>query len=305
MNIDHTHSLPPAAAPDSTAARFAVATIAIGVAVLALKLAAARLTGSVALWSDALESIVNVVAAAGTLIAIRVAARPPDASHMFGHGKAEYLSAVAEGVLIVVAAIAILQEAWTGLAHPRRLEAPASGLLLNAAASLLNGVWAATLLRAGRRLRSPALSADGRHLLTDVATSAGVLAGVWLAAATGIPWLDPALAAAVGVYVIWAGWRVVSHSIGGLMDAAPDETTLTRLRATIAATIAAEPAFGYHGLRARTAGRVTFIEFVLSVPGALPVATAHRCCDALEAALGRELPGARVVIHVEPASRPA
>jgi cation diffusion facilitator family transporter len=162
------------------AARMALGSVVVGAGVLALKYLAYRLTGSVALYSDALESIINVAAASAALLALQISARPADADHPYGHHKAEYFSAVLEGVLIVLAALAILHEAYLGYRNPRPLDAPALGLAVNALASLLNGAWSWVLIRYGRRWRSPALIADGKHLLTDVVTSAGVLVGVGL-----------------------------------------------------------------------------------------------------------------------------
>ena len=291
-----TEDRAPAAGP--AAAPLAFLSIVVGLAVLGLKFLAAHLTGSIALWSDALESIVNVAAAVVALVAIRIAARPPDAGHPFGHGKAEYLSAVAEGVLVVIAALAILNEAWQGLRAPRPfvIEGPAAAASLAAAG--LNAGWAWVLIRSGRRLRSAALEADGRHLLADVVTSVGVLAGVGLAILTGLAWLDPALAALVGVYVVGSGWHMIRRSVDGLMDSAPDAAHLQRIHTTIAATLPSGAA--YHALRARDAGPYVVIEFHLTVDGAMPVVEAHWICDRVEAALERELPGAQVTIHVEP-----
>jgi len=157
--------------------RLAIGSVVVGLGVLALKLVAWRVTGSVALLSDALESVVNVATALAVIVALRVARRPADANHPFGHHKAEFFSAVLEGVLIVLAALFILREAWDGFASPRALDAPGLGLAVNAAAGVLNAGWAWLLIREGRRHRSPALAADGRHLMTDVVSSLGVLIG--------------------------------------------------------------------------------------------------------------------------------
>lgn len=280
------------------ATRTALGSVALGLAVLGLKYAAYRLTGSVALYSDALESIINVVAAAAAFLALRVSAQPADANHPYGHHKAEYFSAVLEGVLIVLAALAILHAAWTTYHAPRPLDAPALGLAVNALASLLNGLWSWFLIRHGRRWRSPALIADGRHLLADVVTSAGVLAGVGLVALTGWLVLDPLLAALVALHILWSGWRLVRESVGGLMDEAASPEIQARIRAAIAEH--AEGALEAHDLRTRHAGRTTFIDFHLVVPGEMRVAEAHAICDRIEAALRDELEGARIAIHVEP-----
>ena len=211
------------------AVKMALGSVAVGLVVLGLKFQAYWLTGSVALYSDALESIINVVAAVAALLALTVSTRPADANHPYGHDKAEYFSAVLEGVLIVLAALAILREAWVGFLDPRPLDAPALGLALNALASVINGVWSWLLIRHGRRWRSPALVADGRHLLADVVTSCGVLVGVGLVAVTGWLVLDPLLAALVALNILWSGWQLVRESVGGLMD----EAVAPELRARI------------------------------------------------------------------------
>ena len=276
----------------------AAASIAVAAAVMGLKYLAYLRTGSAALYSDALESVVNVVTAVAALVAIRISARPADRHHQFGHHKAEYFSAVVEGALIIVAAILILREAWEAFQQPRTITEPAMGLALNGVATVVNAVWSACLLRFGRQLRSPALRADGLHLFADVATSIGVILGVALAAATGWRVLDPLLAAAVAVYILYTGWRLTRDSVSGLMDEAVPSDESRRLRRIIADN--AEGAIEAHDLRTRTAGRATFIEFHLVVPGTMSVAEAHRICDKLEEAIGTEVPGAEVLIHVEP-----
>ncbi|MBN9889190.1 cation diffusion facilitator family transporter [Salipiger abyssi] len=282
----------------SRAMNIAYGSVAVGLAVLAIKALAWWLTGSVALLSDALESIVNVATALAALIALRIAAQPADADHPYGHHKAEYFSAVLEGVLIVVAAILILREAWNAWENPRVISAPWLGLGVNLTASVLNGVWCWVLLRAGRELRSPALEADGRHLLTDVVSSVGVTAGVVLAVLTGWWWLDPALAALVALNILWSGWQVVRGSVGGLMDEAAPEDEIEQMRALISAN--AEGAVEAHDLRSRRAGRALFVEFHLVVPGGMTVEAAHEICDRIEAALHSAFEGSRVTIHVEP-----
>jgi cation diffusion facilitator family transporter len=273
-------------------------SIAVAAVVLGLKFAAYWQTGSAALYSDALESIVNLVTAFVALYAIHVAHQPADRRHQFGHHKAEYFSAVIEGVLIAVAALLILHEAWDALVRPRSLDHLTTGIGLNALATVANAGWCAFLIGWGGRQRSPALVADGWHLFTDVATSVGVLAGLWLAALTGWHVLDPALAALVGLNILWAGWRLVRESVGGLMDEAVTGDVARRIRRAISAN--AEGAIEAHDVRTRMAGHVTFIEFHLVVPGAMTVAASHAICDRLEAALADAVPGAQVIIHVEP-----
>jgi cation diffusion facilitator family transporter len=280
------------------AAKAAVGSVVLGLVVLALKYAAYRLTGSVALYSDALETVINVVAAAAAVWALRVSAKPADREHPYGHHKAEYFSAVLEGVLIVLAALSILRAAWLDYRDPRPLDLSPLGLGANALATVLNAAWAWWLMRLGRRWRSPALAADGRHLLADVVTSTALLAGVLLVLLTGQLALDPALAAAAALYILWSGWDLTRESVGGLMDEAASPEVLARIRALISAE--AEGALEAHDLRTRHAGRVTFVDFHLVVPGDMRVAEAHEICDRVEAALKREVEDAVIVIHVEP-----
>jgi cation diffusion facilitator family transporter len=280
------------------AAKAAVGSVVLGLVVLALKYAAYRLTGSVALYSDALETVINVVAAAAAVWALRVSAKPADREHPYGHHKAEYFSAVLEGVLIVLAALSILRAAWLDYRDPRPLDLSPLGLGANALATVLNAAWAWWLMRLGRRWRSPALAADGRHLLADVVTSTALLAGVLLVLLTGQLALDPALAAAAALYILWSGWDLTRVSVGGLMDEAASPEVLARIRALISAE--AEGALEAHDLRTRHAGRVTFVDFHLVVPGDMRVAEAHEICDRVEAALKREVEDAVIVIHVEP-----
>ena len=277
---------------------FAAGSIVVGIVVLALKYTAYVLTGSVALLSDAIESIVNVATAVVALLAVRWSGMPADAGHPYGHHKAEYFSAVVEGVLIVIAALAILREAYFGYLAPKSLDAPWQGLAVNGLASLVNAVWSWVLIRQGRRLQSPALMADGRHLSTDVMSSVGVLAGVALAAVTGWRMLDPALAAAVAFYILWSGWRLMKDSVGGLMDEAVPPETLAHIREIISAN--ADGAIEAHDLRTRHAGRMMFIDFHLVVPSSMSVAVAHDICDRLERAIRAEFPDALISIHIEP-----
>jgi cation diffusion facilitator family transporter len=278
--------------------RIAATSLVVGVLVLGIKFLAFAVTGSVALYSDALESLVNVATATMALIAVRVAAQPPDANHPFGHHKVEYFSAVFAGALIVVAALAILRESWLALQAPRMIEAPALGLLLSGLASALNAGWSRVLLTRGRELRSPALLADGRHLLSDVVTSFGVAAGILLAVITGWAVLDPALAGLVAISILWSGWTVIRESLGGLMDEAVPEAELARICQVIAEN--ATGAIEAHDVRTRIAGAITFVEFHLVVPALMTVGESHAICDRIEAALREGAEGSRVTIHVEP-----
>lgn len=287
--------------PDSKAPiakRMAAATVLVALVVLAIKYYAYVLTGSVALFSDALESIVNVVAGLVALWAVTVSYKPADSDHPFGHTKAEYFSAVVEGVLIVVAALLILNEAWAAYWDPRGFDAPLEGLLLNGGATVINAVWATILIRLGRTHRSPALSADGRHIRADVVTSVGVIAGLAVATATGWTVLDPILAALVALNILWEGTRVVTSSLSGLMDQAIDAESEAKVRETI--SFNADGAIEVHDLKTRLAGRAMFIEFHLVVPGEMTVAKSHVICDRIEDALQDLFAGATVLIHVEP-----
>jgi cation diffusion facilitator family transporter len=278
--------------------RLAALSIPVGIVVLAFKLLAYYVTGSVALFSDALESIVNVAAAIAAYLAIRLAAQPADHNHPYGHHKAEYLASVTEGALIVVAALIIVSEAYDAFVTPRALTAPIEGLVINGVATVINAVWAAVLLRTGRAQRSPALIADGRHLYTDVISSVGVLVGVGLAVATGIPILDPILAVAVAGNVLWSGWVLMRDSLSGLMDTAAEPAVLEKIRSVISDQGAG--ALEAHDLRTRHAGRATFIDFHLVVPGEMTVREAHDICDRIEDVLRAEIGDAFITIHVEP-----
>ena len=287
--------------PTSTADKLklaAVTSIVVAAIVLGLKYLAYWVTGSVALYSDALESIVNLITAAVALYAIHISAQPADRRHQFGHHKAEYFSAVIEGVLIVVAALLIFHEAYDAFLRPRALSEPARGLFINGLATAINAGWSYFLLTWGRRQRSPALVGDGWHLLTDVATSVGVIVGLLLAMATGWQILDPALAALVGANILWAGWRLVRESVSGLMDEAVTAEVARHIRDVISSN--AEGAIEAHDVKTRMAGRVTFIEFHLVVPGSMTVAASHVICDRIEQALQAAVHDAQVLIHVEP-----
>ncbi|MEW2912513.1 cation diffusion facilitator family transporter [Leisingera sp. JC11] len=281
-----------------SAEQLATGSILIALAVMALKVAAWTMTGSVALLSDALESLVNIGGAVMAWFAVRYAQRPPDAGHPYGHHKAEYFSAVIEGILIVIAALVILHEAISALTRPSMADWGVAGMIVNALAMLVNLAWARVLLRAGTRLSSPALSAGGRHLMSDVWTSAGVLAGLGLALATGWAVLDPLLALLVGVNILREGWLVIAASVNGLMDTAAPEEERARIEEIIHRT--ANGAMQVHGLKTRRAGRALFVEFHMVVDGAMSVRAAHDICDRVEAALRSAIPDVQPVIHVEP-----
>jgi cation diffusion facilitator family transporter len=282
----------------SSGLRLAIASIGVSVCVFGLKMAASSLTGSLALYADALESVVNIVTAVVALAAIHFAGRPPDRTHQYGHHKAEYLAAVIEGVLIVLAAAAILRAAYQAWYAPPVLALTASGVGLNVLAGVINAGWAAILIRKGRALRSPALVADGWHLVADVVSSVAVLGGLSVVALTGATWLDTVFSAAVAVYILWAGGRLLQSSMSGLMDEAAAADVAQTIRAAIADN--ADGALQVHDLRTRIAGPLTYIEFHLVVPGRMSVKAAHDICDRLENAIEAQIPDSRVLIHIEP-----
>jgi cation diffusion facilitator family transporter len=288
-----------AAAPANDKQRLiAVTSIGLAFGVMGIKYVAYLLTGSVALFSDALESIVNVLTAIAALIAIRIGAQPPDRRHPFGHHKAEYFAAVLQGALIIVAALAIFHEAYGALREPRALDEPALGLLVNGLATGINCAWALLLINRGAAWKSPALSGDGHHIMTDVITSVGVLVGLILATLTGLSILDPLIATAVAVNILRIGYGLTTQSMSQLLDEAASPEIQARIRAAIKAN--AGGALQAHDIRTRTAGPATFIEFHLVVPGTMSVETAHTICDRLESAIESQIEGADVVIHVEP-----
>ncbi|RYH09786.1 cation diffusion facilitator family transporter [Tropicimonas sp. IMCC6043] len=277
---------------------FALGSIAVAFAVLALKSVAWWLTGSPALLSDALESLVNVAGALMAWTAIRIASRPADANHPFGHHKAENFSAIVEGSLIIVAALLIVQSAWHSILEPGRVELGLPGLAINALAGAINLAWARILIREGRRARSPALGASGRHLMSDVWTSVGVLAGLLVVMATGWALLDPILAILVAANILREGWQVIFSSAGDLMDSAAQPEDRDIIETVV--RDASRGALQVHDIRTRRAGQMLFVEFHLVVDREMSVGDAHAICDTIEAAVTARLPGSRTTIHVEP-----
>ena len=284
--------------------RYAWLSIAAALATIALKALAWWLTGSVGLLSDALESLVNLAAALLALTMLRVAASPPDEDHPYGFSKAEYFSAGIEGALIVLAAAGICLTAIPRLFDPQPLEAPILGLALSAAASGINLAVGLLLIRVGRREHSITLEADGHHLMTDVWTSAGVIAGVALVFATGWLLLDPLVALAVAVHIIWTGLRLMRRSWKGLLDAAissEDSGEVTKLFSEYSKRYGVT----FHALRTRQAGARRFISFHFLVPDAWTVARAHQLSEEIESRIRSLVPNAAVFTHIEPISDPA
>lgn len=279
------------------------ASLLVSLVVLATKTEAYRLTGSVALYSDALETIINVATALAALFALWYSARPADTNHPYGHDKAEYLSAIVEGALVLATAFVILNAAFAAWNHPVPVHTPLRGIALNAAAGLVNLVWALVLLREGRRLHSPALAAGGRHVMTDVWTTVAVLAGFALVPLTGWLRLDAVVAAVVALNILRTGWAVLRNSVGGLMDEVQDPDMVTTIRGAIGRS--GGGAIEAHDVRLRVAGRMTFVDFHLVVPSDMTVDAAHVICDRIERAIRDEVSRdevgrATITIHVEP-----
>jgi cation diffusion facilitator family transporter len=277
-------------------------SIAAAAATIALKATAWLLTGSVGLLSDAAESVVNLVAAVVAMAALRWATKPADEEHTYGHAKAEYFSAGVEGALIVVAAIGIAVTAIGRLLDPQPIEAVGVGLAISVTASLINLAVGLLLLRAGRSERSIVLEADGRHLITDVWTSAGVIVGVAAVAITGWDVLDPLIALAVAANIVATGGRLVGRSAGGLMDRAVEPAERAEIDAVLDRF--SRDGVQFHAVRTRQAGSRAFVSLHVLVPGAWTVQRGHDLVEDIEAAVLERLPYATVFTHLEPAEDP-
>lgn len=279
--------------------RYAWLSIATALATILMKTGAYLLTGSVGLLSDAIESSVNLVAAVIALFALRLAARPEDETHTWGHGKAEYFSAGAEGVMIFIAASAVIYTAVNRLLHPHELEQVGVGLAVSATAAGLNFFVARILWRAGRSNRSITLTADAKHLMTDVWTSAGVIAGVALVAVLHWPPLDPVIAILVGINIVVAGWALIRDSSAGLMDASLPPDDLAKLHGVLG-RYRTDGVIDFHAIRTRAAGQQRFVSLHVLVPGLWTVREGHNLAEQIEHDLSAALPGASVLAHVEP-----
>jgi cation diffusion facilitator family transporter len=289
-------------APRDSLTRYAWLSIAAALATITLKFSAYWLTGSVGLLSDAAESVVNLIAAVVALIALSVAAWPADEFHHFGRTKAEYLSAVIEGVMIFVAAVYIIITAVLRFLNPVELENIGVGLGISVAASLINGAVAVVLLRVGRRHRSLTLEADGKHLLTDVWTSAGVVVGVLLVAITGFLRLDAVVALLVGLNIIRTGWQLIQQSVGGLLDKALEPQAQARIDEVLARFESDEVRF--HAVRTREAGHRGFLSMHVLVPGSWSVQRGHDLVEEIEQRLTECVDHLDVSTHLEPIEDP-
>ena len=276
--------------------------MATAFATILLKAGAWLVTGSVGLLADAAESLVNLVAAAVALIVLKVATRPADANHNFGHTKAEYFSAAVEGVMIFVAAISIVVFAIQRLVFPQPIESLGIGLMISVIASVLNGGVALVLLRAGKRHHSITLTADGKHLMTDVWTSVGVLVGIVLVWMSGWSWLDPVIAIAVGINILFTGYGLVKESTEGLMDVSLPERDNERLRMIL--TRRAGAGIAFHQMRTRVSGARQFMDFHLLVPDDWSVKQGHDFLEDLSDEIVAEFPRMNVTGHIEPINDP-
>ncbi len=282
--------------------RYAWLSIAAAIATILLKGVAWKLTGSIGLLSDAIESFVNLAGALMALWMLTLAALPADDDHAHGHGKAEYFSSAFEGFLILLAAVSIGYTAIDRLMHPQPLEAVAVGLMVSVVASVINFATARTLMRVGRTHNSITLEADAHHLMTDVWTSAGVIVGVGLVWLTGALWLDPVIALLVAANIVWTGWQLMQRSAAGLMDISLSaerleeiETLLTGYRAQ---------GLDFHALRTRQAGSRAFVTLHMLVPGNWTVQQGHDWAERIEADIRKALPHAHVTTHLEPLEDP-
>jgi cation diffusion facilitator family transporter len=284
--------------------RYMLLSLATALATMAIKGLAAYITGSVGLLSDALESLVNLTAAVVALVALRVAERPADHNHDFGHGKAEYLSAGVEGGMVFLAAAAIVWTSVRRLIDPIPLDRPALGLALSGVAALMNLGVGVALIRAGRANRSIVLEADGKHLLTDVLTTAGVLAGVTLVALFDLERLDPIVALLVGLNILWMGYNLLRRSVVGLLDAALPPEAVAQVRAVTERYRATE-GVDFDAIRTRESGQHRFVYLTLLVPEDWTVARVHELSERIQADIAEELPGGMTFVQVAPRRRSA
>ena len=290
-------------APPKDLSAYAWLSIGAAVATIALKAFAAWLTGSVGLLSDAAESVVNLVAAVVALIVLKISIKPADDDHQFGHSKAEYFSAIVEGVMIFVAAAVIIISAIGRLIEPVMPEQLNVGLLISVGASAVNGGAAWFLHRVGTRERSATLVADAKHLATDVVTSAAVLVGVGLVAVFDSPVLDAIVALGAGMNIMWTGFKLVSESVAGLMDVAPSQEAQARIEAVLA-RYRLDGRIGFHAVRVREAGNRRFADMHVLVPGAWSVKEGHDFTERVIDELVAVDPNLRVSAHLEPIEDP-
>ena len=282
--------------------RYAWLSVLTAIVIILLKVGAYWLTGSIGFLSDALESGANIIAAVITLVALTVAARPPDREHTFGHSTAEYLSSGADATLILVAAVVLGEQAAQPRLAPRPLAQVGLGVAVSAVAAAVNFGVARVLLRAGQRHRSAALTADAQHLLTDVWTSLGVIVAVTLVGLTGWLWLDPVIGLLVALQIILTGLKLVRLSINGLLDVSLPADEVARVTAVLDGYV--PRGVGYHALRTRQAGAQRFVSFHLLVPGSWSVQQGHELLEEIEREIRHQLEPVNVLGHIEPSEDP-
>lgn len=283
--------------------RFAWLSVVAALATIGIKFAAFFVTGSVGLLSDALESLVNLATAILALVMLQIAARPPDAEHAYGHTKAEYFASGAEGALIVAAAVSIIVSALPRLFTPEPIEQVGIGLVLSLIASLINFFVAQVLLRASKAHGSIALEGESRHLMTDVFTSAGVVLGIMLVAATGFNRLDPIIALVVAANIVWSGVQLMRRSALGLMDTALPEAERAKIEAVLRRYTS--QGISFHALRTREAGARRFVSVHILVPDEWTVRDGHEKLEQIERDIRGAVPNATVFTHLEPRDDPA
>ena len=284
-------------------AQYAWLSIGAAVATIALKSGAYYLTGSVGILSDAMESLVNLAGAIIALIMLTIAARPPDDEHAFGHGKAEYFASGAEGAMILVAALSIGYAAVDRLFHPQALEQVGLGLAVTLVATLINLISALIIRRAGKIHHSVTLDANSRHLMTDVWTSAGVIAAVGIVAVSKLQFLDSVVALVVAANIVREGYKIVRDSILGLMDTSISHDENARIRDVLDGFRSEQVA--YHALRTRQAGRRRFVSVHILVPGDWTVHRGHEMLERIEADLHAVIPNLSILTHLESLEDPA
>ncbi len=282
--------------------RFAWLSIAAALSTILLKGWAWWLTGSVGLLSDALESFVNLAGAMMALAMLTLAALPADDKHAYGHGKAEYFSSAFEGFLILIAAVSIAYAAIERLFNPQPLESVGIGLGVSVVASIINLVTSRILMGVGRKYKSITLEADAHHLLTDVWTSVGVIAGVGLVWLTGWLWLDPVIAILVALNIVWTGWQLLQRSTAGLMDASIPEEELKTIESILAGY--RKQGLDFHALRTRQAGTRAFVTVHVLVPGTWTVQDGHDWSERIEADIRQAVTHAHITTHLEPMEDP-
>lgn len=274
-------------------------SVIVGIAVLLIKYYAYAITGSIALLSDAIESVVNVIASFVTVVALHLSSKPADSKHHYGHYKLEYFSAFFEGCIIIVASLMIFKELGASLnKNDYTIDSPVAGLILSGAATMLNGIWGLIIIRHGKKHNSPAMVADGKHLISDVVTSFGVAIGLFLVIVTNYTKFDAFIALCLGLYLFKTGGSLIYDSFSGLMDAAPSAKEMETIRDAI--RLKENDIIETHDLRVRRSGRVLFIDFHMVVSSDMTVRESHDICDIIEDNIQSFFPESIITIHVEP-----